>query len=172
MPWSDEDYRRAFRDGHARNLHVAGVLLSWGVWVKCPVLRFASDHREIAEFTRSEQDLVTKAGVIEVKGQGRSFTGEPADFAYDSQIVDTVESWEGKRVRPVAYVFLSEPTKQCLVLPTRSRPHWRIETKFDRLKRRSIDFYVVPGNELRSMDDLRTFLIERDASADELRVKG
>lgn len=162
MSWSNEDYRRAFREGHARNLHVAGLLLSWGVWVKCPTLRFATDHSEIAKFTTSEQDLITSAGVIEVKGQGRSFSGVPADFPYESQIVDTVESWDGKEVQPIAYVFLSDATKECLVLPTKSRPRWRVETKFDRLKRRNIDFYVAKAEELCSMDQLKAHLISRD----------
>jgi len=162
MPWTDGDYRRAFEEGHTRNLFVAGLLLSWGVWVKCPTLRFATDHSEIAKFTRLEQDLLTSAGVIEVKGQGRSFSGNPAEFPYESQIVDTVESWDGKEAQPFAYIFLSDVTKECLVLPTKSRPRWRIETKFDRLKRRNIDFYVAKAEELCSMNQLKAHLISRD----------
>jgi hypothetical protein len=162
VSWNDEDYRRAFQEGHTRNLFVAGLLLSWGVWVKCPTLRFATDHSEIARFTRFEQDLLTSAGVIEVKGQGRSFSGNPAEFPYESQIVDTVESWDGKEAQPFAYIFLSNVTQGCLVLPTKSRPRWRVETKFDRLKRRNIDFYVAQAGELRSMESLRAHLVAHD----------
>jgi hypothetical protein len=159
MAWTDRDYKKAFTAGHETNLFVAKEIVSWGIWVRCPPLEFASDASKIVEFSRNEKDVETRAGVIEVKGQGREFTGDPASFPYPSQIVDTVESWESKESKPFAYVFVSNKTRQCLVLPTKSRPTWRVERKFDRFKKRSIDFYVVDKGRLCSMEVLRAHLL-------------
>ena len=158
MSWTDGDYRKAFTTGHQTNLFVAKEIVTWGIWVKCPSLEFASDTADIARFSKNEKDVETRAGVIEVKGQSREFTGDPDSFPYPSQIVDTVESWVSKEVKPFAYVFVSKKTDQCLVLPTKTSPTWRVETKFDRLKRRSIDFFVVDKRYLVSMDGLRRHL--------------
>jgi len=158
MAWTDRDYRRAFTTGHQTNLFVAKEIVTWGIWVKCPSLEFAADASDIARFSKNEKDVETRAGVIEVKGQSREFTGDPESFPYPSQIVDTVESWVSKEVKPFAYVFVSKKTEQCLVLPTKTSATWRIETKFDRFKGRSIDFYVVDKRHLVSMDGLRRHL--------------
>ena len=79
-------------------------------------------------------------------------------LTHPSQIVDTVESWVSKATKPFAYVFVSKKTENCLVLPTKTSTTWRVETKFDRFKRRSIDFYVVDKQHLVSMEGLRKHL--------------
>ena len=158
MAWNDDDYRKAFAVGHATNLFVAKEIVTWGIWVKCPPLEFAADAAEILRFSKNEKDVETHAGVIEVKGQSRDFTGDPDAFPYPSQIVDTVESWVSKETKPFAYVFVSKKTENCLVLPTKTSTTWRVETKFDRFKRRSIDFYVVDKQHLVSMEGLRKHL--------------
>lgn len=172
MTWTDRDYREAFTLGHETNLLVARELVTWGVWVRCPSLKFASNSSEIAEFSRNEKDIETRAGVIEVKGQSRRFTGDPSAFPYPNQIVDTVESWESKVPKPIAYVFVSYETKQCLVLSTKSSPRWRVETKFDRLKKRTIDFLVVDKEHLLSMERLRTHLESHEARLSDTPATG
>ena len=158
MAWSDRDYRQAFTTGHQTNLFVAKEIVTWGIWVRCPSLEFANNSSDIARFSKNEKDVETRAGVIEVKGQSREFTGDPDSFPYPDQIVDTVESWVSKKTKPIAYVFVSKKTEQCLVLSTKTSTTWRVETKFDRLKRRSIDFYVVDKRHLVAMEGLRKHL--------------
>jgi len=164
MAWTDRDYRKAFTSGHETNLLVAKEIVTWGIWVKCPSLEFASDSADIARFSKAEKDVETRAGVIEVKGQSREFTGDPDAFPFPSLIVDTVESWVSKETKPFVYVFVSQRTGECLVLPTKSSSAWRVETKFDRLKKRYIDFYVVDKRHLLSMDDLRRHLQNFESS--------
>ena len=158
MAWTDRDYRKAFTSGHETNLLVAKEIVTWGIWVKCPSLEFASDSADISRFSKGEKDVETRAGVIEVKGQSREFTGDPDAFPFPSQIVDTVESWVSKETKPFVYVFVSQRTGECLVLPTKSSSAWRVETKFDRLKKRYIDFYVVDKRHLVAMEGLRKHL--------------
>ena len=122
MPqWNDDDYRKAFADGHERNQYVAKVIESWGVWVDCPPLSFARTREDIRLYTEQEKDVITRAGVIEVKGQRRLFTGDVAAFPYETQIVDTVESWEGKTEKPIAYVMVSLETIAVFMLYFLSR---------------------------------------------------
>lgn len=166
MTWTDRDYKKAFALGHETNVFVAQEVVTWGVWVRCSPLEFASNSAEIAEFSRNEKDVETRAGVLEVKGQSREFTGDPSAFPFPDLIVDTVESWESKVPKPIAYVFVSNKTKQCLVLPTKTSAHWRVERKFDRFKKRSIDFYVVDKQHLVSMERLRKHLEALEARAE------
>lgn len=162
--WNDEDYRRAFADGHARNRHVAGIIGGWGVWVECPDLSFARSFDEIAEFTRNEKDIITRAGIIEVKGQRRLFTADVSEFPYATQIVDTVESWEGKSEKPIAYVMVCMQNLECVVISTKSQPRWRVERRFDRFKQRQFEFYVADRSCILSMDVLKNHLVKVDSS--------
>ena len=160
--WTDDDYRNAFAEGHTRNQYVADLIASWGVWVDCPPLTFAERREDIRLYTNGEKDVITRAGVIEVKGQRRLFTSDVNKFPYETQIVDTVESWDGKTVKPIAYVMVCMQNLECVAIPTKSEPHWTVTKRFDRYKQQEFEFYVVHRRFIRSMDDLRQHLLRHD----------
>lgn len=166
MAWSDVDYRRAFADGHSRNEYVAGLIRGRGLWADCPPLRFARTKNEISDFTHGEKDVVTRAGTVEVKGQGKHFTDDPLSFPYATMIVDTVGSWDGKTEKPIAYVLVCMANSKCLVIPGSTRPQWEPRRLFDHKKEIYDDFYVAPKSCLRSMDDFLAFLERREREWD------
>jgi hypothetical protein len=83
-------------------------------------------------------------------------------FPYETQIVDTVESWDGKTVKPIAYVMVCMQNLECVAIPTKSEPHWTVAKRFDRYKQQEFEFYVVHRRFIRSMDDLRQHLLRHD----------
>jgi len=166
MTWSDQDYKKAFADGHSRNEYVAELLRRRGLWVDCPPLRYARTKSEISEFTHGEKDVVTRAGTLEVKGQGKYFTSDPSSFPFATMIVDTVGSWDGKTEKPVAYVFVCIENNECLVIPGSSRSQWQVKELFDHKKKITDNFYVAPKSCLRTMDQLVAFLQRREMEWD------
>lgn len=162
MAWSDGDYRRAFADGHSRNEYVARMIREQGIWAECPPLRYASSKSEIVNFTVGEKDVITKAGTVEVKGQGKYFTDEVESFPFSTMIVDTVSGWNAKSEKPIAYVFVSIETKHCLAIPGYTRNQWQEKTLFDNKKEIYDDFFVAPKSCLRTMDQLFDFLRKKE----------
>ena len=160
--WTDTDYRRAFADGHARNAYVGSLIAERGLWVECPPLKFARNYEEIKQFTSEEKDVKTRAGIIEVKGQGRFFTDDVSEFPYDNQIVDTVESWEGKSQKPIAYVMVCMDNKACIVVPCSSHSSWRKKVIHDRKKDQDFEFYVADASVIRPFSDLLDFLEKKE----------
>ena len=162
MGWSDQDYKKAFSEGHTRNEYVARIVRNEGLWADCPPLKYAKNKDEIKDFTFGEKDVVTRAGTLEVKGQGKYFTSEPSSFPFSTMIVDTVWSWEGKIEKPVAYVFVCIENNECLVVPGSTKPQWQVRKLFDNKKKITDSFYVAPKSCLRRMDDLLSFLRRRE----------
>jgi hypothetical protein len=160
--WNDSDYRRAFAEGHERNKYVAGLIAAKGIWVDCPPLQFARTKQEIIQFTQHETDVRTRAGTIEVKGQGRLFTWDVSRFPYETQIIDTVESWEGKREKPIAYVMVCKKNMNCVVIPTKTRSEWKKKKIFDRLKKKTFEFYVADADVIVSFAALISHLRVKD----------
>ena len=160
--FGDFDYRGAFREGHERNEYVASLISARGLWAYCPPLEFAKSADEIKRFTIYEKDVITRAGTLEIKGQGRYFTWDLSEFQYPTQIVDTVESWEGKADKPIAYVMVCKENLNCVVVPCSSRGSWRIETRYDNLKKKHYAFYVVDSRELRPFSDLLDFIEKKE----------
>lgn len=162
MRWSDDQYKKAFAEGHERNKYVAGLVSGAGLWVDCPPLRFADTKYEVSEFTKTEKDVRTRAGVLEVKGQGRLFTADVSEFPYETQIVDTVESWEGKTEKPIAYVMVCMKNMECIVVPSSTRPKWRTKRFRDHKKGEDFDFFLADKSCIRSFPDLLYFLARRE----------
>jgi len=160
--WNDTDYRKAFAEGHKRNQYVAGLIAAKGIWVECPPLQFAKNKDEINHFTQNETDVRTRAGTLEVKGQSRLFTWDVGSFPYETQIIDTVESWVGKREKPIAYVMVCNTNMNCVVISTKTQPEWQKRKLFDRLKRRTFEFYVAESGVIVSFASLLTYLNARD----------
>lgn len=164
MSWSDAEYRRAFADGHSRNEYVAELIAKQGLWVECPPLAYASDKSERSNFTKTEKDVITRAGTIEVKGQGKLFTGDPSSFPFPTIIVDTVSGWVGKMDKPIAYVFVCMENNECLVVPGKSKPSWIVKRLFDNKKKIFDDFYVAPKSSLTTVVKLFEYLRKHEQS--------
>jgi len=161
--WSNADYRKAFTEGHERNKYVASLISKEGLWAYCPPLKFAKNGEEIKSFTVHEKDVLTRAGTLEIKGQGRRFTWDVNQFPHPTQIVDTVESWEEKAIKPIAYVMVCNENMNCVVVPCSTRGRWRVERRYDRYKKKDFDFYVADSGVIRPFSELLDFLRRKEA---------
>ena len=117
--------------GHDWNQRVGDYLRSQGIPCEVPDLQYAKTEQEIAQFSAEEKDIILWDGsVLEVKSQSREFGAQPTQYAWDHFIVDTI-GYRLKRVKPIAYVFVSKPTGAMLTLNTNTEASWWEETITD-----------------------------------------
>jgi hypothetical protein len=163
-PWIDnvELFSKRLAVGHRYALNVGAALLATGhaVTVTPSTLRAS---RENIEAYRDELDvLVTrpdgKQFIVESKSRNVEFGNDPASYPYDTAFVDTVRSWTQKTRQRGAVVLTSQRTKAMLVVPVSSQPKWLQETKYDRARGLTDTWYMAPREELRTMDELVSWL--------------
>jgi len=162
MPY---DYIKAFTDGHSYNKRVAEYLQSREIKCHAPELQIAQNSAERRHLTLTEKDIVLEGlpHILEVKSSSREFTDDPADFPFADTIVDTVSSFEDKILKPCAYILVSKVTSAMLAIGVSSYERWSKRTFFDRQQQLTDDFYLVNKADLRHMDDLVEYLLQRQS---------
>lgn len=103
---------------------------------------FRESVGEIAKFTKMSGDLKIKGWPFEVKSRTENFRS-PADWRYWPMFVDTLGSYEQKKVKPIGYIFVSQHTGALLAVSTHTRKHWKIREKFDHKRQISETFLCV-----------------------------
>jgi len=157
MPY---DYVHAFTEGHSYNELVASYLQEYGVRCTVPELRIASSLAERRHLTVTEKDILLDdtGHVLEVKSSRRSFGWDPLDFPYPDTIVDTVNSYESKKVKPCAYILYSRPTGAMVAIGTSTKPRWKKTKFFDRYQQITDEFYLVGKDDIKPIGDLIQYL--------------
>ena len=135
-------------------------------WQKLPKLFFELHglHVEMPELTirdsiqnagsyMSSKDLIVNGRIIETKSRNESFT-YPISFPYRTIFIDTVSGFDGKKVKPLAYVFTSRPTGSMICLMSETHNQWQKERKFDRVRKITDEFYVASRTLCVSLDEL------------------
>jgi hypothetical protein len=133
IPVSHFDYPQAMTAGHKYNYLVAERLKTNGIKCHVPDLVIAQTLTELRSMTLNEKDIVleTVQGNIEVKSMNRYFGSDPNTFLFPKVIVDTVSGFEQKLETPVAYVIVSQITKEMFVVPVTTKPHWEVFEAMD-----------------------------------------
>ena len=155
------DYEAAFTKGHYYNELVGEYLAVHGIANTVPALEIAKSKADRARFTTNEKDVVLADGrVIEVKSVSPAFDWEPESYtARDTIIVDTESGYQGKAVKPIAYVFVSQVTEAMLVISTKTEGQWHTIIAPDISRGIEAERFLVASTKLlRPMDDLTGFL--------------
>lgn len=157
------DYRKAYTEGHEYNEYVAEHLRSNGIECEVPELEIAENPADWSKFTHTEKDIILSSGeVLEVKSINQHFTGDPGSWPMPRAIVDTYSGYHGKRKRPLAYIFVSQQTREMLAISTeKPSKNWTVERKYDKYRQKEDDFYFAPKQELRPIDKLINYLKEK-----------
>ena len=148
------NYRAAFQLGHNWAQFVANCLIDAGIEADVPPLQFAENEQNRQRFTTHEKDVITAAGVIEVKSSSRSFSHKPYDYPYPSLIVDTFHGFTSKAVKPVAYCIVSQETQAIIVVPVSTQKYWRVQTIYDKQRELYAEMLTADKDLLRSFSDL------------------
>jgi len=158
------NYEEAYRQGHEYNELVAAYLKRNGIDCEVPELEIAERPEDWSKFTNNEKDIILGTGeVLEVKSINQNFTGDPSSWPMPRAIVDTYSGYHGKKTRPLAYVFVSQQTKQMLAISTeKPSKNWVVERKYDKYRNKEDDFYFAPKGELRPIDKLVNYLKGRN----------
>jgi hypothetical protein len=155
------DYIKAFTEGHSYNKIVAKYLTDRGIPCTVPELQIAKTAEERRKLTLEEQDIILNLipHVLEVKNVSINFSWEPSEFPFPTTIVDTVGSYEDKITKPVAYILRSKPTGAMLAVGPSSKNRWAQKSLYDKKQKLTDNFYIVRKSDLRSMDELVTYLL-------------
>lgn len=152
------DYRAAFALGHSYSRYVTDRLNDVGVNAELQPLEFARDKADRRRFTLHEKDVMTSAGVLEVKSSSRVFTDDPCDYPAPTLIVDTLHGFTSKIRKPIAYCMVSQKTNAIVVVPVSSQPSWCVQNLYDRHRELYDDFLIADRRVLRSFGDLVEWL--------------
>lgn len=152
------DYHASFKLGHEYSRLVTERLLNAGVQAELQPLQFAKDEADRERFTLFEKDILTAAGVLEVKSSSRVFYDDPADYPFASLIVDTLHGFNAKVRQPVAYCMVSQATNCVLVVPVSSRHEWVVQNLYDRKREIYDDFLLANKSVLRYFVELIDWL--------------
>lgn len=123
-----------------------------GLRVEMPELTIR-DSIENAGAYISSKDLIVNGETIETKSRNESFT-YPLSFPYKTLLVDTVSGFDGKKTKPLAYVFISRPTGSMICLMSETSNQWQKEKKFDRVRKITDEFYVADRKLCTCLDEL------------------
>ena len=148
------NYRAAFELGHNYARYVAECLIDAGVKAELPPLEFAENEADRERFTLLEKDVITAAGVLEVKSSSCIFGAKPFDYPHPSLIVDTLHGYVKKARKPVAYCIVSQATNAILVVPVSTHQHWRVEDIYDKQRFLTAEMLIADKQHLRSFSEL------------------
>lgn len=163
MTSSSFNYRAAFKLGHDYARYVAECLVDAGVKAELPPLEFAASEADRQRFTEHEKDVITAAGVLEIKSSSRVFGPKPFDYPHPSLIVDTLHGYVNKARKPVAYCIVSQVTNAILVVPVSTQQFWRVEDIYDKQRLLTAEMLIADKQHLRSFSELVTWLKSKTA---------
>jgi len=141
VEWVENDalFKKELRQGFKWQLHVAKYFKDLGFDVDVPKLRIRESVNEISEFS-DEPDIVWCGRIFEVKSRKVSFTC-PADFPYQTIMVDTVSGWKAKEHKPTEYICVSTLTGAIICLGGETQPLWTEREAFDYTRKIRDMFY-------------------------------
>lgn len=151
----DEDYFRAQCElGRRFEQLVAERLRALGIEdVVCLDDGFRESVEDIHKFTKTSGDLKIKGWPFEVKSRTESFK-TPKDWKFWPMFVDTVGSYEQKKVKPVGYIFVSQETGRLMAVSTSTKSSWKRVERFDRKRQIQEMFYCVAEKHVLSEEQL------------------
>jgi len=163
--WLSNDalFFRELSRGRRAELLVGTHLLSGGLAVYVPELHMSPRQSRLdmirdQEACRGSVDLYVShlhSNVwlpLEAKSRRLEFS-TPANYPFETALVDTVSGWKEKAPKPVAVILLSQQTSQCLVVPVSTEALWHIERHHDPIRHIEDSFFTCPKHLLRTFDD-------------------
>ena len=143
------DYHAAMTQGHSYNEMVAQRLQGEKIWCEVPELELVSTKEEIQRMTENEKDIILDNGLIlEVKSRNLGFSEDPALFWQKDIYVDTVSGYEAKKVKPYAYVMVSQKSGNMLVVHSNTKDKWFKKTVTDPYRKVTDVFYKIERQHL------------------------
>jgi hypothetical protein len=123
-----------------------------GLQVEMPELTIRKSIKDAADYICTK-DLIVNGHIIETKSRNEAFT-YPLSFPYRTLFVDTVSGFDGKKTKPLAYVFISRPTGSMICLMSSTSHLWQKEQKFDRIRNINDTFYLADKKLCTELNDL------------------
>jgi hypothetical protein len=138
------DYHAAMTEGHSYNEMVADRLRGANIGCTVPDLELVSSAEEIKRMTENEKDIILDNGLIlEVKSRNLGFSEDPTVFWQKDIYVDTVSGYEAKKVKPYAYVMVSQKSGNMLVVHSNTKDKWFKKTVTDPYRKVTDVFYKI-----------------------------
>lgn len=158
MLWSQNDalFKKLLVRGYCFQAIPYLFLKAHGFDVEMPELEVRADIADAARFFDT-YDLKVGESTIEVKTRSFRFTS-PFDWPADKipAFVDTKKKWEGRVVKPFAYIFVSEHTGAMVTTCglASARAGWSEVTRLDNVRGFEETFLTTPRETLRTPEKL------------------
>lgn len=128
-----------------------------GFSVEVPELTIRSNIDEADKWIESK-DLIVNGYHIECKSRNEEFTNS-GDYPYDTCFIDTVSGYDAKTIKPLAYIIISRKTGSMLCIQSESNHGWKVEEKFDHVRKIRERFYTCQKNRLHPMSKLNAYIL-------------
>lgn len=149
------DYHAAMTEGHSYNEMVAQRLRGEKIGCEVPELELVSTAEEIRRMTENEKDIILDNGlVLEVKSRNIGFSEDPSLFWQKDIYVDTVSGYEAKKVKPYAYVMVSQKSGNMIVVHSNTKDKWFKKTVTDPYRKVTDVFYKIEKQHITTWDAL------------------
>ena len=153
MSWINETerFREELTKGYNWQKFVLLFLDLHGIKTEMPELEFRESIEKIPTFLNSK-DMIANGQRIEVKSRTISFTS-PNNFPYSTVLLDPPKKSDARK-DVFAYIIVSRSTGAMIWLPMSSKEQWKVERKFDSVRKFWDDFYSVDKKLFKTMDSL------------------
>lgn len=123
--WIEDDaaFARELARGRRTELQVAIRLLPLGLPVRIDAIEFRESFSARGDRFVDQADIEVGDHLLEVKSRGIEFTSLD-DYPYETAFVGSVRRWNARTKTPCAVVLFSEPTGECLIVPTVTQDEW------------------------------------------------
>tara|TARA_X000001382_G_scaffold127480_1_gene115405 strand:+ start:5102 stop:5608 length:507 start_codon:yes stop_codon:yes gene_type:complete len=143
------------KKGYDYQLQVKKILEDKGLNVHIDSLRIRPKNKKINNYT-DKGDLFIKTDKhifnIEVKSISVAYNNI-YDFPYENIIVDMVENWDKKKHNVSAIINISQKTNATFVIPVSQKDNWFVQSRFDKIKKYTKDFYFIEKKYIKTLDD-------------------
>lgn len=146
---NDELARRETEKGWKWQRFVANFFEAQGLTVDLPPYTWRKSVEDIKDYSDS-RDMTVAGQRIEVKSRNLLFNSIAMTFPFERAFVDTVRSYDHYKVKPIAYIFVSQLTGAMLATVGKEVASytWKVEEKYNAVRQITDKFYTVDRRQL------------------------
>lgn len=136
--------KKRWAEGQKWQEYVAATLRAEGIEAEAENEPWDETRERVEEFAKYQADLVVRGRYpFEIKSKVVPFTCRD-DFPFDQVLLDTVDGWDKKVVKPRGLLLVSQPTGAIVGFGLREHPDFGCVNIYDKYVQRSDWYYTLP----------------------------
>jgi hypothetical protein len=141
-------------EGQKWQEYVAKTLRRVGIQAEAESEPWDETRERVEEFAKYQADLIVGGRYpFEIKSKVVPFTS-PTDYPFDTVLLDTVDGWDKKVIKPRGLLIVSQPTGAILGFGLKSHPKFGTVNIYDKYVEQHDYYYTLPKRLLLSFDEI------------------